>query len=266
MEIVHGLPEALVPEGGQFAGRGDFVHRLAFQHDLIGVVQVVEEPAIRDAESAIDEAGFYLGLLGEQVHRILIGKTEFPEAAWGMHGGDGERLSLLPVKVQRGIDIDVTHSVSVGEKEVFFFLQNGLDPLDPTTGQGFQAGVHESNFPVLFLEGAMELRFAFAPESEGHIAHHPAEVAEEVFDHFALVAQAENEVSMTMGGIDFHDVPEDGAATDRNHGLGADFCLFAQASPFSSAENDGFHVWRRSAIPPYSGVRPARSSVAEISE
>jgi hypothetical protein len=50
-------------------------------------------------------------------------------------------------------------------------------------------------------------------------------------------------------GIGLHDVPEDRAVPDGDHGLGAVFGFFTKAGAFSAAENDGFHgsgaSWRK---------------------
>src|SRR6185369_16494562 len=65
---------------------------------------------------------------------------------------------------------------------------------------------------------------------------------QEIFlDHVAAIAEAEHEFSEAPMGIGLHDVPENGAAADLDHRLGAELGLLAQASPQASAQHDDFH-------------------------
>ena len=79
------------------------------------------------------------------------------------------------------------------------------------------------------------------PEFESDVAGVPQVVAEVVFDHVALVAEAEDEVLVPVVGIGFHDVPEDGLTPDGDHGFGAELGFFAEARSFAAAEDDYFH-------------------------
>lgn len=49
------------------------------------------------------------------------------------------------------------------------------------------------------------------------------------FDNVALVAAANDEVIDTMVGVGLEDVPQDGLATDLDHGLGLGVGFFADA-------------------------------------
>ncbi len=56
-----------------------------------------------------------------------------------------------------------------------------------------------------------------------------------------FVAQAEHEVFETVMGVNFHDVPEDGLATDGQHGLGDFVGNVADAGALAPAEDYGLH-------------------------
>ena len=87
----------------------------------------------------------------------------------------------------------------------------------------------------------MEDGFGVMAEFEGDVAGIPEVVAEVLFDHVALVAEAEDELAVAVMGVGFHDVPEDGFTTDGDHGFGAELSFFAEASAFTAAEDDDFH-------------------------
>jgi hypothetical protein len=44
-------------------------------------------------------------------------------------------------------------------------------------------------------------------------------------DHVASVAKADDEILESEVRIDLHDVPQNGLATDFNHGFGSDYAL-----------------------------------------
>src|SRR6185436_3334141 len=62
-----------------------------------------------------------------------------------------------------------------------------------------------------------------------------------LLDDIALVPAADHEVVHAVGGIDLHDVPEDGLAADLDHRLGPDAGLLADARAEASGQNDRFH-------------------------
>ena len=64
-EVVHGLPESVVPIGHEFPVAGEGVHRLALEHLLARAAEVSEEGRAGDKKSAVDEAGLGLRLFRE---------------------------------------------------------------------------------------------------------------------------------------------------------------------------------------------------------
>ena len=89
--------------------------------------------------------------------------------------------------------------------------------------------------PVVKLSGSR------APQRNGRVASVPKVVSKVVFDHIAFISEAEHEIVETLSGIDFHDMPENRFATDRDHRLGAELCFFTEARSLASAKNDNFH-------------------------
>ena len=61
------------------------------------------------------------------------------------------------------------------------------------------------------------------------------------FDHIAFIAQANDEFMESIGRIDFHDMPEDGAAANFNHWFRSQIGFFADAGTESTRQNDNFH-------------------------
>ena len=64
----------------------------------------------------------------------------------------------------------------------------------------------------------------------------------------ALVAAADHEVAEAVGQIELHDVPENGASADFDHGFRTDRALFADAGSQSTGKNHHLHVGLRSTI------------------
>jgi hypothetical protein len=57
----------------------------------------------------------------------------------------------------------------------------------------------------------------------------------------AFVPQAQYEIVKTVMGIDLHNVPEDGFATDLNKGLGTVLCFLPEAGSHATTENHNFN-------------------------
>ena len=64
---------------------------------------------------------------------------------------------------------------------------------------------------------------------ESHIGHVKKVIREVLLDHIPLVAGADDEVADAVGGVDFHDMPENRLASDLDHGLRPRRCLFTDA-------------------------------------
>src|SRR5690242_10122916 len=80
---------------------------------------------------------------------------------------------------------------------------------------------------------------------ERHIGHMEKIVREILLDDVALVAETDDEIVDAPVGIDFHDVPEDRAATDLDHRLGTKMGLLTNPGAHTTCKNDGFHTKAR---------------------
>ena len=76
---------------------------------------------------------------------------------------------------------------------------------------------------------------------ESYVRHMQEVVGEVFLDHVALVAATDHEVIHAMGGIQLHDVPENRFATDLDHGLGFEMCLFRDSGAEATSKNNGNH-------------------------
>jgi len=83
------------------------------------------------------------------------------------------------------------------------------------------------------------LRLGAEPQCD--VASVPEVIAEIIADHFALVAEAEDEILVAVVGVGLHDVPEDGAIADGEHRLGAELGFLLQARAAPTAKDDDFH-------------------------
>ena len=76
---------------------------------------------------------------------------------------------------------------------------------------------------------------------ECHIRHVQEIISEIFLDQVALVAAANYEITNSIVGINFHDVPENRPAANFHHWLRAQRGLLAQACTKTSGKNDCFH-------------------------
>ena len=171
--------------------------------------------------------------------------AEGTKATGGVDGGQGADFAGGLVGSDAGVDVDGGQSVAVGKQKRFARRDVALDGFDAEGGHGILPGIGQGDIPVLLIMIVVTCDFGGVAEFEGDVAGVPQVVAEVVFDHVALVAEAEDEVLVPVLGIGFHDVPEDGFAPDGDHGFGAKLGFFAEAGALSAAEDDYFHALAR---------------------
>ena len=124
-------------------------------------------------------------------------------------------------------DVDVGEAIAIGEAERFIGIEEIAHAAQAASGLRILAGIdqrHTPGFGVLLVH--------FHPvvlHVEGHVRHVQEVVGEILLDHIALVAQADDEIVDAVGGVDFHDVPDDRLAADFDHGLGLQVGFLADA-------------------------------------
>jgi hypothetical protein len=72
---------------------------------------------------------------------------------------------------------------------------------------------------------------------------HVKGVIDEIFlDQIPLVSQANHEIIDAMGGVDFHDMPDNRPPPNLDHRLGFEHRFFAQSGADPSGEYHSFHA------------------------
>src|SRR5205085_2820198 len=108
--------------------------------------------------------------------------------------------------------------VTIGEAERLVRLDVVSDPLQSAAGERLHAGVHDRDGPGLWFSAPKV--DTVSAEIERHVRGMEQIVGEVLLDGVALVTAADHEVVDAMRGIDLHDVPENGSASDVDHRLG----------------------------------------------
>ena len=111
-EGVHGLPEAVVEEGLDFAFGDEGFDGLALEHPAI-VLDLVDDFGGEDEEAAVDPAAFVLGFFLEGVDVVVL-EAEGAEAGDGLDAGEGDQFAVGLVEGDGGLDVDVGDAVAVG--------------------------------------------------------------------------------------------------------------------------------------------------------
>jgi hypothetical protein len=79
------------------------------------------------------------------------------------------------------------------------------------------------------------------PKTDGAVVVHGFIIQEILLNHVAAVAKTKHEIAEPMMGVALHDVPEDGAAADLDHGLRPELGFFSQAGSLASTKDDDLH-------------------------
>ncbi len=196
---------------------------------------------LADHIAAIDESLFELRLFGKGMDPSVLLDAQGPEAARGMNGGQSTYLAGSPVRNDAGVDIDRRETVAVGQQKWLPVRNVALNRLDPVGGHRVFAGVGKRDVPVLFIVPVVAGDVRLAAQIQRDVTGVPKVVPEIIFDHIALVAEAQHKVPVAVVGVGLHDVPQDGPVADGDHRFGTIFRLFTETGALSSAENDDFH-------------------------
>ena len=79
------------------------------------------------------------------------------------------------------------------------------------------------------------------PHIHSQVAAKRGVVHHVLLEHLPFVAQGNVELLVAVMGIVAHDVPDNGPATNLDHRLGLNDCLFCQAGSFAAGQNGYFH-------------------------
>ena len=224
----------------QFALGGESAQRLLLP-DRHVVVDIVDHLGREDEEPGIDRTAVSFGLFKKARDAVAV-HIERAEAARRHGRGQGRQLAVSPMEIDGRGDVDVADAVPVGHAEGLLALQMLAHPQQAPPSHRGIAGVDQRHLPG--LGPALVHLHPVLAHVEGHVGHVQEVVREILLDDVALVAAADHEIVDAVGGVDLHDVPQDGAAADLDHRLGPDGGFFAEARPKSAGEYDCFHGFR----------------------
>src|SRR5712691_9675098 len=100
------MPEAVMVEHRQLVVLDELLHGLRFQHQILTVIQVVEDAPAANEETAGNAAGGSLRLLVETDDPLRV-DLQLPEATGGTHAGHGHDLAVPLVELDQGADVDI---------------------------------------------------------------------------------------------------------------------------------------------------------------
>lgn len=244
---VHALPEAFMMVHHQLAVAGEALHGLAFEDAVVVRSHIIEDALIEDKEAAIDATGACLRFF-DKLNDLIATHDHVAKARRRVDAGDCGDAFVAAVERQQFFEVYVADTVAVGHHEEWrgdVVTHAG----EARASHGVKAGVGEGDVPLFVRAAGVNRDRAAAARADvdGEVTVHEFEVEEILFDHLALVAEADDEVAKSEVGVVFHDVPKNGALADRDHGFRAEFSFFAQARALATGKDDnfdgGFH-WR----------------------
>src|SRR6476620_7098432 len=129
------------------------------------------------------------------------------------------------MKLNGGFDINICYAVTIREQERFIMLQPFLQSLQSAPRLRMKTSIHKVHRPILMLLSVMNRRFAGA-EIDGDVLVEGIEIQKVLFDHFSLITESDYEFLNAMGGINFHDVPQDRLPANLDHRFRTKLSLF----------------------------------------
>lgn len=134
-------------------------------------------------------------------------------------------------------------------------------------GAGLHPGVHQGDFPVVQRRLLQVFRIGVGPRMHPEIGRHLLVAEEVLLDVPCVVAEAEDEASVSEVSIQLHDVSQDRLAADIDQRLRQLFRCLAGAGTLAPAEDDHGHIgWVRTCHTLPSGVRLSGVGLTELRE
>ena len=159
---------------------------------------------------------------------VELALSGVPVATYGdMINVPGTKMSLVDAQ-NLGADVRMVYSIDqiINEKERVFFAV-GFDTTTPMTAKLLSAGIR-----VFTAHKVMPPAMRVLTQ----------EIIGKIFlDYIAAVSKTYDEVRDAVGGIDLHDMPQDGTAADQDHGLRNLTGFFRDPCPKTACENDALH-------------------------
>src|SRR6185312_9751360 len=123
----------------------------------------------------------------------------------GLHAGDGGELAMRFVKGDRGADVDVCDTVTIGHAKRLARSEMLRDPAKAAACASGLTGIDEGNAPWLG-DGVVDLHLVVV-HVKGDVSGVEEVVGEVLLDDVPLIAAADDEIVDAVAGVDLHDVP-----------------------------------------------------------
>ena len=209
-------------------------------NELVALLDGVEDGPPKDEETAVDpDVGARERIDG--AHDAALVRLDDVVLDAGPHGDEESGLPLTLERLDHVVERRVREPVAVGREERRIVTDVGLHQLQPLPDRGVQAGVDESDCPVLDV-ACEELNVAAAVRENEIVGYRFLVREEVVLDRLAPVAEAEDEFGVPPRGVPLHDVPEDRPSSDGDHRLGNPLGCLAHADTEAAAEDHDLHL------------------------
>src|SRR5438477_4011929 len=237
-ERVHALPEFVMSVCHQLRIGCKPLERLPLEVRFVAV-DVVQHRRFEDEEGAVDPAFPKLRLFREADDLVAF-EIEMTKAGRRTHGRQRRQLSVGAMEGEQLVEVNGRNAVTPGEHEGLVTELRG-EALDTAARLRIKPSVDKPHGPI-FRPIVLRIAHDTAVCKEDSDVTRKARVVDEVpFYDFALVAQCDHEVRVTVVGIVLHDVPEHRPAADLNHRLRLHHSLFRESAADAAGEDHDLH-------------------------
>src|SRR5690606_39264156 len=119
------------------------------------------------------------------------------------------------VERDEAVDVDVADAIAVGAAEGFT-VEVVAYAADAAARLRLLPGIDQGDLPG--LRGTLVNLHGAVRQIEGHVSMMQEIIREVFLDEVTLVPAAHDEVRMAGGGVQLHDVPQNGSPPDFHHG------------------------------------------------
>src|SRR5262249_23156165 len=167
---------------------------------------------------------------------------------------------MAPVEGHEAVERHIGYAVTIGQHEGSVADERSK-PSHTPAGQRIETRIDKMNLPSLLM-AAPPLHLAGA-QIDREVARHVGELQKEVLHALGLVAERHDELLEAIGGIELHDVPEDGMLADLHHRLGDGDRLLGKPGAEATGKDHDLHAVPRNGTGS-SANRWSRSENASI--
>ena len=244
---VHGPPKSFVAIGHEAALRDQPLERLV--NEFVTFFDVVEDLLSENEITPVDP---HLGFVARAhcADRAALVETRQMKRDGRMNGDEAGDLSALLESLDHFRQGGVGQAIAVVGEKIFVILHELADGEQTLTDVAPYSGVDQRYTPIRrALAQQLDL---VAKLRDRAVAVGDLTIVQKVILHnVRLVAEAQDEIPMTILAVVLHDVPKDGLMPDRDHRLGDTFGIFANPRTQPATEQYDLHGLR-----PFSCLKP----------